>query len=38
LTGDSFFVFVCKRAFKHLSHQFHGKGSGKAKTEKRQED
>ncbi|RPB03100.1 SART-1 protein [Choiromyces venosus 120613-1] len=24
-----------KEAFKHLSHQFHGKGSGKAKTEKR---
>lgn len=24
-----------KEAFKHLSHQFHGKGSGKMKTEKR---
>lgn len=24
-----------KEAFKHLSHQFHGKGSGKGKTEKR---
>ncbi|KAI9753277.1 MAG: aspartate transaminase aat1 [Chaenotheca gracillima] len=24
-----------KEAFKHLSHQFHGKGSGKQKTEKR---
>ena len=24
-----------KEAFKYLSHQFHGKGSGKAKTEKR---
>ena len=24
-----------KEAFKHLSHQFHGKGSGKLKTEKR---
>ncbi|KAK9477581.1 SART-1 protein [Lipomyces japonicus] len=24
-----------KEAFKHLSHQFHGKGSGKAKTEKK---
>ena len=24
-----------KEAFKFLSHQFHGKGSGKAKTEKR---
>lgn len=24
-----------KEAFKHLSHQFHGKGSGKTKTEKR---
>lgn len=24
-----------KEAFKHLSHQFHGKGSGKHKTEKR---
>jgi U4/U6.U5 tri-snRNP-associated protein 1 len=23
-----------KEAFKHLSHQFHGKGSGKQKTEK----
>ena len=23
------------QAFKYLSHQFHGKGSGKAKTEKR---
>ena len=23
-----------KEAFKHLSHQFHGKGSGKLKTEK----
>ena len=23
-----------KEAFKHLSHQFHGKGSGKMKTEK----
>ncbi|BFZ59276.1 hypothetical protein YB2330_000282 [Saitoella coloradoensis] len=26
-----------KEAFKHLSHQFHGKGSGKKKTEKRLE-
>jgi U4/U6.U5 tri-snRNP-associated protein 1 len=25
----------CLQAFKFLSHQFHGKGSGKAKTEKR---
>ena len=25
----------CVSAFKHLSHQFHGKGSGKVKTEKR---
>ncbi|MDA4133066.1 MAG: SART-1 family protein, partial [Thaumarchaeota archaeon] len=24
-----------KEAFKHLSHQFHGKGSGKGKTDKR---
>jgi len=24
-----------KEAFKHLSHQFHGKGSGKQKTEKK---
>ena len=24
-----------KEAFKHLSHMFHGKGSGKQKTEKR---
>ncbi|KAG9759218.1 hypothetical protein KCU73_g2610, partial [Aureobasidium melanogenum] len=24
-----------KEAFKHLSHRFHGKGSGKQKTEKR---
>jgi U4/U6.U5 tri-snRNP-associated protein 1 len=24
-----------KEAFKHLSHQFHGKGSGKQKQEKR---
>ena len=24
-----------KEAFKHMSHQFHGKGSGKGKTEKR---
>ena len=23
-----------REAFKHLSHQFHGKGSGKQKTEK----
>ena len=25
-----------KEAFRHLSHKFHGKGSGKLKTEKRQ--
>ena len=24
-----------KEAFRHLSHKFHGKGSGKIKTEKR---
>ena len=24
-----------KEAFRHLSHRFHGKGSGKLKTEKR---
>jgi hypothetical protein len=24
-----------KEAFRHLSHRFHGKGSGKKKTEKR---
>ena len=24
-----------KEAFKHMSHMFHGKGSGKGKTEKR---
>ena len=28
-------LFCVLQAFKYLSHQFHGKGSGKAKTEKR---
>lgn len=31
---DSGRVLNQKEAFKHLSHQFHGKGSGKQKTEK----
>ncbi|KAK9449991.1 SART-1 protein [Limtongia smithiae] len=28
-------IMTPKEAFKHLSHQFHGKGSGKLKTEKK---
>ncbi|KAK9473437.1 SART-1 protein [Dipodascopsis tothii] len=28
-------LMTAKEAFKHLSHQFHGKGSGKTKTEKK---
>ena len=27
--------FVCYKAFRHMSHKFHGKGSGRKKTEKR---
>jgi U4/U6.U5 tri-snRNP-associated protein 1 len=34
-TDDHGRALDSKEAFKHLSHQFHGKGSGKGKTEKR---
>ena len=33
---DSGRVMTPKEAFRFLSHKFHGKGSGKKKTEKRQ--
>lgn len=33
---DSGRVLNPKEAFRQLSHRFHGKGSGKKKTEKRQ--
>ena len=33
--GDDGKMLSTKEAFRHLSHKFHGKGSGKLKSEKR---
>lgn len=28
-------ILICLQAFRYMSHKFHGRGSGKKKTEKR---